>query len=169
MSVFYFYVKIFMCERFCAKLLAIPLIVFSIPCGCGPRAIGVYPVTGKVFYNGEPLAGATVAFQPTFPEGRFAVAETLADGTFSLFTPGAVKSGAPHGDYIVRIGKLRRVDRFGKPFSEAAAADPKEPVVPKMESILPAKYDREGGSVLRVTVKKTRNSFQFDLDDAPEE
>jgi hypothetical protein len=82
--------------------------------GCGNSA-GVYPVTGKVLYKGEPATGATVTFvrkgaanrlQEQTPQGV-----VREDGTFSLASP--VGSGASPGEYVVLVewkvgaGKVR--------------------------------------------------------------
>jgi len=72
--------------------------------GCGSSA-GLYPVTGKVLYNGEPAAGATVTFvrkgaadrlQEQTPQGV-----VQPDGTFTLAGP--LGQGAPPGDYAVLV------------------------------------------------------------------
>jgi hypothetical protein len=72
--------------------------------GCGNSA-GVYPVNGKVFYQGKPAVGATLTFvrkdaaertqEPT-PQG--VVGE---DGTFSLACVRG--AGAPPGEYAVLV------------------------------------------------------------------
>jgi hypothetical protein len=72
--------------------------------GCGNSA-GVYPVTGKVLYRGEPAVGATVTFvhkggaarpQEHIPQG--VVGE---DGTFALASP--LGAGAAPGEYAVLV------------------------------------------------------------------
>jgi hypothetical protein len=72
--------------------------------GCGGRS-GVYPVSGKVLYRGEPAAGATVTFvrkgatdrlQEQVPQGV-----VRDDGTFSLASP--LGTGAPPGEYAVLV------------------------------------------------------------------
>jgi hypothetical protein len=71
--------------------------------GCGPS--GVYPVRGKVLYQGKPAVGATVTFvrkgatdrmQEQVPQGVVS-----DDGTFSLASP--LGSGAAPGEYAVLI------------------------------------------------------------------
>jgi hypothetical protein len=72
--------------------------------GCGNSA-GLYPVSGKVTYQGEPAVGATVTFvrkgaadpfKEVAPQG--VVGE---DGTFSLRGPGG--DGAVPGEYAVLV------------------------------------------------------------------
>jgi hypothetical protein len=87
------------------SLLAPLLVAGTFACvGCG-NSSGVYPVTGKVVYHGDPAVGATVTFvrkgaadrtQELTPQG--VVAE---DGTFSLATP--LGAGAPPGEYAVLV------------------------------------------------------------------
>jgi hypothetical protein len=72
--------------------------------GCG-NSVGIYPVSGKVLYRGEPAVGATVTFvrmgvtdrlQEQTPQGV-----VRDDGTFSLATP--LGAGAPPGEYAVLV------------------------------------------------------------------
>ena len=73
--------------------------------GCGNSA-GVYPVSGKVLYKGEPAAGAVVYFQK---QGELAPAHDLVpfgivqnDGQFSLVSEG-LGDGALPGTYSVLV------------------------------------------------------------------
>jgi len=72
--------------------------------GCG-KANGLYHVSGKVLYKGEPATGATVSFVAKGtpgPEGAqtpFGIVQE--DGTFTLASP--VGEGAPAGEYIVLV------------------------------------------------------------------
>jgi hypothetical protein len=72
--------------------------------GCGNSA-GIYPVSGKVLYRGEPAVGATVTFvrkgaadrmQEHSPQGV-----VREDGTFTLTSP--LGSGAVPGEYAVLV------------------------------------------------------------------
>ena len=71
--------------------------------GCG-NANGLYPVTGKVLFKGEPAAGATVTF---LRKGAVSQQESPAqgvvseDGSFSLAGP--TGSGALPGEYVVLV------------------------------------------------------------------
>jgi hypothetical protein len=83
----------------------LPLVVaWALACaGCGSPA-GIYPVSGKVLYKGEPAVGATVSFvrkggagpQDHVPQG--VVGE---DGRFSLASP--LGAGAAPGEYAVLV------------------------------------------------------------------
>jgi hypothetical protein len=91
--------------------------------GCGNSA-GLYPVSGKVLYKGEPAAGATVTFvrkgaadrlQEQAPQGV-----VQEDGTFTLAGP--LGPGASPGEYAVLVewkegaGKVKgRAPALGAP------------------------------------------------------
>jgi hypothetical protein len=84
-------------------LLAAALVPAAVA-GCG-NPQGLYPVQGKVLYQGQPAVGATVTFhrkgevdrlQEQSPQG--VVGE---DGTFTLAGPSG--SGAAPGDYVVLL------------------------------------------------------------------
>jgi hypothetical protein len=73
--------------------------------GCG-RPAGLYPVSGKVLYKGEPAAGAVVYFHREGPSPvptstiPFGIAD--ADGSFNLTCDG-VGDGCPPGKYAVLV------------------------------------------------------------------
>jgi len=65
----------------------------------------VYPVTGKIFYEGKPAAGATVALQPLSDEIDPLVrpmGEVDEEGKFTVSTY-KTGDGAPAGKYAVRV------------------------------------------------------------------
>jgi hypothetical protein len=63
----------------------------------------VYPVQGAVWYEGHPLANATVVFHPRDPEcGERPLGKTDANGAFALSTRGS-NDGAPEGEYAVTV------------------------------------------------------------------
>jgi hypothetical protein len=86
-------------------LAACLLVAWMFACfGCG-NSSGIYPVSGKLFYRGEPAVGATVTFvrkgvtdrtKEQTPQGVVA-----DDGTFSLASP--VGAGALPGEYAVLV------------------------------------------------------------------
>jgi hypothetical protein len=76
--------------------------------GCGGTRYA--PVSGKVTLNGEPLANATVSFQPIAPEksldaGPGSQGKTDANGMFTLTVRPDLK-GAVVGKHRVRITAL---------------------------------------------------------------
>jgi hypothetical protein len=118
--------------------------------GCGGR-VRTVPVSGRVQWNGQPLADARVTFRPDSRErspGPPSYGKTDADGRFTLRTVDE-HNGAVVGPHKVRISI--RVKRPGS--SEDAAPIEK----------LPAKYSGDA-SELRFTVPEggTKDA-NFDL------
>ena len=68
--------------------------------GCN-KGLGTLPVTGKVFYQGKPLAEGTVIYAPIDVNGRQARGAIQPDGTFALTT--GAEEGAMPGEYKVVI------------------------------------------------------------------
>src|SRR5207249_4096885 len=64
--------------------------------GCGQRETPLAPVSGRVFYRGQPLPGGTIVFTPDSERGGsgpLACGEIGQDGRYTLHTgtqPGAV-------------------------------------------------------------------------------
>ena len=82
--------------------------------GCG-NSNGLYPVSGKVLYKGEPAKGAAVYFHRKKgtdpPQTHTPQGVVQEDGTFTLASP--IGNGALPGEYVVLIewkkgaGKVR--------------------------------------------------------------
>lgn len=72
--------------------------------GCGESET-LYPVSGKVFCNVDPLTGGTVSFTPDATKGNTTKlvpgGKIGADGTYTLISGG--RPGAPLGWYKVSI------------------------------------------------------------------
>jgi hypothetical protein len=65
----------------------------------------VYPVEGKVLFDGRPAAGATVQFHPTGANDKEPIvpqAQVGTDGTFRL-TTFEFEDGAPAGHYAITV------------------------------------------------------------------
>jgi hypothetical protein len=104
--------------------------VCFLPLGCS-NSEGrpeVYPVSGAVFLNGEPAAGAQIHFHPVDGDERApAFGVVQEDGSFELSTFGT-NDGAEAGDYVVTLNwrdeeKLddeivNGPDRFGERYSK---------------------------------------------------
>jgi hypothetical protein len=77
--------------------------VFLLPTSCSGRK-PVYPVSGKVLFQGRPAKGAMVKFHPQDGSDTALVprGEVDADGTFRLTTY-QQHDGAPAGRYAVTI------------------------------------------------------------------
>lgn len=110
-------------------------------CAKAPDHPPVFPVTGRVLYEGRPATGAVVIFHST---DRPAVAErphgrTNADGEFEL-TTFQTGDGGPAGAYVVTVEWKRPEDH------PEQGAD-----------LLPPIYGDPGTSPLRVTVTAGAN------------
>lgn len=67
--------------------------------------VPLYPVRGKVLFNGQPAVGAEVRLHPVSPSEAakfYPAAKVEADGSFALTTY-ENKDGAPPGEYAVTI------------------------------------------------------------------
>jgi hypothetical protein len=115
------------------------------------------PVRGRVYFEGTPAAGATVAFHLRSADGkrltRAGDALVESDGSFvlSTYTPW---DGAPEGEYVVTVTQ-------GGPMSPGDST-------PRANR-LPARYTRPETSGLAVTVHRGQNEFMFDLKPAAAE
>jgi hypothetical protein len=103
------------------------LALLAAACG-GPDGPKPYPVKGVVKVNGEPAAGAMVAFYATTPFDKTIIptAVTEEDGSFTLTTY-APKDGAPAAEYEVAVTwpESRSGWRVGEDRLRKAFADPK--------------------------------------------
>ena len=152
------------------NLLAVALLVSLLGLGCErpPDADrpSTFPVTGTVTHNGQPVDGATVAFQGA--EGSpSAIGVTDADGKYTL-TTFVSGDGAVAGDYQVKLFKYK---------VETAEAVPDESsddyVAPAegeegdqaQENLLPPNYADPATSGLTATVSEGGdNTFDFALE-----
>jgi hypothetical protein len=130
--------------------------------GCGgdgklPRA----PVSGRVTYNGKPVAGAAVSFLPETPGWRAGVGKTDDQGRYVLGTYDP-DDGAPVGPCKVALS-LRGPSKPLKPGLGAAAA---EELMEMGPPLIPIRYFDPDKSGLVFTVEKgTDNVFDIDLKD----
>lgn len=125
------------------------LVCLAIVSGCqrGPHCV---PVTGKVTYQGAPVADAEVVFQPK--EGRPALGKSDEQGVFVLSTYGD-KDGALLGDYQVTIVKNKSIP--------GPAGDP----YPRVQNQLPPRYAAPQTTPLTATVTDDVKPFDFALED----
>jgi hypothetical protein len=100
--------------------------------GCGNPA-GLYPVTGKVLYKGEPAAGAVVYFHRqgpgAVPSSAIPCGIVAEDGSFYLASDG-VGNGCPPGKYAVLVEWKTR--------SETPVAQPNTSRVKGKPKVIPA-------------------------------
>ena len=76
-------------------------------CGSGDKpSTPLLPTTGKVFYQGQPAAGATVILHPVNEQGDwkkgYPSGAVAADGSVKILTAGEW-DGAPAGEYAVVV------------------------------------------------------------------
>lgn len=113
----------------------------------------VYPASGSVTMNGQPLEGATVIFSPEDPAGKPGVAITDKSGRFDAetFEP---KDGLTAGPHKVTVEKTTLVDKQGNPVEVI-----REPGDVKEVREVPKQYSNFATSGLRVEVKDGKNEF----------
>lgn len=105
--------------------------------------ITVFPVSGKVLFNGQPAAGAQVLLFPkghALPDGSAATGIVKDDGTFqaSIYSDG---SGVPPGEYVVTVQWFKLVQTDG-----GAGRGP---------NVIPARYGDPEKSPVKVTVAES--------------
>lgn len=149
--------------------------VFSVAwlSGCGSGAPAgpdpVFPVSGKVTYQGKPLVGAFVFFSAQSKD-RTASGRTDAEGVYKLSTFGA-NDGAVQGSQIVFLSDGESDAGSGGPDVPVESQDYVPPgyekgkAKPTSGSAIPRKYSDPKTSGLTATVKADGqpNVINFDL------
>lgn len=131
--------------------------------GCGPAADTRVPsqyvkLTGKVTYNDEPLAGATLQFVPDGGGGAMGVggfAYTDQDGEYFAKYRGET-TGLPPGRYRVSFS------RYALPNGDPLPIGASPTDAGAVES-LPAKFLNDGSSGITVEVLEEATSKDFKL------
>jgi ABC-type phosphate transport system substrate-binding protein len=162
---------------FTSALTALLVLVLA---GCGNQDSRFSRVEGTVTYNGQPLEGAVVSFQPVAQDGVPASGTTDANGRFSLTSVGAAGggTGAMPGEYVVAISKRdtpppdpdqEAYDRGDITYDELQtrlSARDSQARGATRRSLIPERYSTGRTSDLTATVVSGRNSpFVFDLVD----
>ncbi|MEW4561762.1 carboxypeptidase regulatory-like domain-containing protein [Bremerella sp. JC770] len=145
--------------------LALLAALLTLSSGCSKKADKwvkgrppVYPASGQVLFNGEPVADATVTFQPEDTAGKGGSAMTDSNGYFeaTTFEPG---DGLTQGVHNVAVRKVLMVDRNGNVVEVV-----REPGDVMEKSYLPDKYGKYDKSGLQVTITDGNNDLgAFDL------
>jgi hypothetical protein len=92
------------------------ILLLAIDTGCGRPAVEkppLYPVSGRVTFNGQPAAGISVNLHPVNGQSIAIPSATSGpDGSFDVgtYAPG---DGAPEGDYAVTAAWRQSVDPSG--------------------------------------------------------
>lgn len=139
--------------------------VVMLGCGDGDR-LPTAPVTGKVLFDGKPLAKAEIWLVPTSEAVKSAkitirpYARTNDEGAFTM-TSYLVDDGAPLGDYAVMV--LPALPKAGT--EEELATDTPAEGQPqaKLAAPFPRKYSDPTTSGLTFTVKEGSNEMNLDL------
>ena len=117
--------------------------------GCSDGRLRIYPVTGQVIYNGQPLKGVDIALHAVDPKNSVGYpphATTDADGTYSLTTY-LKGDGAPAGEYRVAVAFAVEAVEDGSDQTKRLAAQ------------VPVKYHRADTSGITVVVKPEPNAL----------
>ena len=119
--------------------------------GCGGRKF--VPVSGKVTLNGQPLAGATVSFQP-IAEGSVeaaagSVGKTDAQGEYTL-TASTGQGGAAVGKHRVMISLLN---------PKVGEDDARRRHGPALEDKVPPRYNKDSKEVVEVPADGLKKDF----------
>jgi hypothetical protein len=150
-------------------------------CSCSGRGKPLYPVRGKVFFEGKPAAKALVVLHPlddSDPEAPRPRAVVGPDGSFEIFTV-TKGDGAPAGRYAVAvIGKQKKARparqarthraRKGKKHEGRPQQTRKKESGPPVVQKIPARFWDPKTSGLIVEVHEGINEFEpFDLKAGP--
>ncbi len=140
-----------------ARWIAFAGIALGIP-ACGGTSedrVPVYKTTGKITFEGKPVAGALVLFRKpeADPKVPSPSATTEDDGTFQLHTY-EPNDGAPAGDYQVGVSIASpRRDGGGGFFSE------KKKQAEGPEAVVKGRYAEPKTSGLKATVKPAETTL----------
>ena len=143
-------------------LVILGFVILFFAAGCGDK-FKTYPVTGKVTYKGEPVAGATVSFNPKVEgQGDDGYARTDDNGNYKLQTQlGKPEGGTTPGEYYVRVSKTDLVPT-GRKTTESTGTVSEEM---RSVSALPEKYGSALTSPLSFIVEKKKNTYDIELTD----
>lgn len=128
--------------------------------GCGPSGPTYWPISGKVTFQGQPVAVGQIRF--CNPSAGIDVIESLnIDGQYTIIT--GDRKGLPEGQYQVAV--MPKLD-----FSKVKSDKNGRPILSSMPSSsernppnIPLKYHDPAASGLTVTVKPESNTFDVDM------
>jgi hypothetical protein len=120
--------------RSCRCLVLLPCALLTL--GCSSDPYNVVPVSGTVTFNGKPLAGAHVLFQPVrtgsdIEVGPESVGRTDAQGRFTLTTIEPERDGAMVGKHRVSVTIPEEEDRYGGGGESGGRAGPPKYTLPE--------------------------------------
>ena len=137
--------------------------LMALGCGTKGKGLKVEFVTGKVTLDNEPIAEASVIFVPKTdtPPMETASGITDANGVYKLTSGnGDPQAGAVEGEYTVLVSKiLAKSLREGQDYAASTGYN-----VPYTQThLLPAKYRDNKATPLSATVKRGKNTLNFEL------
>src|SRR5262245_33590521 len=92
-------------QRRWLSLVRLLVLLGVLPIGCGKRELTLYPVSGRVTLDGQPLTKGAVAFHGDAdggnPTQHIAIGEINSEGRYELVTIG--RPGAAPGAYKVLV------------------------------------------------------------------
>jgi hypothetical protein len=123
-----------------------------VSCGSDGR-LPVYPVTGSVFYDGKPAAGAVVTFHKAGTDDKSILpnGKVQKDGTFELTTY-EMDDGVPEGEYNVVIYWEKKPPKR----EPSSGGDDDDPAT----QLLPARYLRPQTSGISVKITKATTELE---------
>lgn len=134
-------------DRFSPRPVWLLTLAALMPLACSSSGeVPVHPISGKVFFQGRPVAEATVVLHSkdgSPQRGQRPLAYTDAQGQFALTTT-RPSDGAPPGDYVVTV-VLRAPVTVG------------DERVREGRHLLPTRYSRPETSPLRLRVEPGEN------------
>ena len=136
-------------RRFCVALS-----ILLAGCGEDDNRKMVFPVQGRLTFNGQPMKKALISFHPledSDPEPLRPTAEADQDGKYRL-TAYITNDGAPAGKYAVTIYWPAPVKNPADENSDSWPAD-----------LLRGAYSNQATSRLRATVQERENVIDFSL------
>jgi hypothetical protein len=155
------------------RVAMITMLVLASPLASCGRGDGpaLYPVHGKVIFNGQPAEGATVMFQredaPATGAASFVPTGMVdKEGNFSLETED-VGYGAPAGKYKVLIQWRIKGAEIAEPQTKPKKGRRSNVVTDKPDGVpdrLKGRYMKSETAQIKVEVKPEENTFQaFDV------
>ena len=119
--------------------------------GCGSDTEDVNPVTGKITYEGKPLAGARIRLEATAGgASRVYSCDSQADGSFTIEAAYSTetKQGAPVGTYKILVGKFEK---------DESATEESDPDADEAAELAEVENQQEGDDVVDDAVKSQIN------------
>jgi hypothetical protein len=136
------------------------LLITAFGCG-GSDKVKVYPVSGTVTFDGEPMkGGGSIAFVPTGKDaGKAPGGEIDENGNYVLNTY-VEGDGAMAGSFRVVISQVTSEEPESTP---DGTPPPKQSAGLAQRYFIPAVYSDFANSPLKATVEESANEINFDL------